>query len=66
MPRHSTPIRRDHVKLRLQAKGWTQSAAAEELGVRFEHVNRVLNGHRESRSLLRRLEELPAREEAGA
>ncbi len=36
----------------------TQSWAAVELGVTFEHLNRVLNGHRKSRSLMRRYNEL--------
>jgi len=36
----------------------TQCWAAWELGVTFEHLNRVLNGHRHSRSLLKRYEAL--------
>jgi hypothetical protein len=36
----------------------TQSWAAVELGVTFEHLNRVLNGHRASKSLSRRYEHL--------
>lgn len=61
MPRHT---KREAIKKRLKAKGWTQPDAAHELGVRYEHVNRVLNGHRDSERLLRDLEALPNRKEA--
>jgi hypothetical protein len=57
--------RRATLKRRLKANGWTQQAAADEIGVGFEQVNRVLNGHRDSASLLEKLEALPARGEAG-
>ena len=57
MPRHNP----EAVKTRLKAKGWTHRRAAEHLGLSFEHVNRVLNGHRESRRLLRELDALPKR-----
>jgi len=36
----------------------SQTAAAKKLNVSREHLNRVLRGHRESRSLLRRFREL--------
>lgn len=36
----------------------SQETAAKMLGVSREHLNRVLNGHRESRSLMRRWREL--------
>ncbi len=49
---------RQSAKDQLKKKGWTQVAAAPRLGVRFEHLNRVLNGHRESKRLLRKIEEL--------
>jgi len=35
-----------------------QAAAAHRLGVTREHLNRVLRGHRQSRSLLRRYQAL--------
>lgn len=63
MPRHT---QREAVKSRLEAKGWTQTAAAKELGVRVEHVNRVLNGARESRRVLRDLEALPDKSKEAA
>lgn len=60
-----TSQRRDKLKARLRKRGWSQRAAAREAGVSFEHLNRVLNGHRESKRLLKDLEALPARKEAG-
>jgi plasmid maintenance system antidote protein VapI len=36
----------------------TQTEAAEELGVSREHLNRVLNGHRQSRRLTRAYNDL--------
>ena len=54
------------IKKALAAKGWTQEAAAAEAGVSYEHLNRVLNGHRISGRLLAKLESLPAREVASA
>ena len=61
-----TSHKRAAVKKRLRSKGWTHSAAAAELGVTYEHLNRVLNGHRESARLIARIESLPAREVAAA
>jgi transcriptional regulator with XRE-family HTH domain len=54
------------VKRRLKEKGWTHEAAAEELGKSYEHLNRVLNGHRISARLIAEIESLPAREVATA
>lgn len=54
------------LKKALASKGWSQRAAAKEIGRTFEHVNRVLQGHRESEALLAALESLPAREVAQA
>jgi transcriptional regulator with XRE-family HTH domain len=48
------------IKRALRAKGWTQQAAADAVGCTFEHLNRVLNGHRTSASLLEKLRALPA------
>jgi len=57
--------RLNRIKRSLAARGWTQQAAANEAGVTFEHLNRVLNGHRISERLLDKLQSLPAREVAG-
>lgn len=57
---------REKIKKAIAAKGWTQEAAAAEAGVTFEHLNRVLNGHRISERLLTKLKNLPAREVAPA
>jgi transcriptional regulator with XRE-family HTH domain len=54
------------IKRRLKKKGWSNRAAAQMLGVTFEHLNRVLNGHRESARLISSIEALPAREVASA
>ena len=37
---------------------FSQRAAAQRLGVTREHLNRVLRGHRQSRSLIRRYQAL--------
>ena len=55
---------RHEIKASLKRAGITQQAAADKLKRTFEHQNRVLNGHRVSKDLLRRLEELIARETA--
>ena len=49
-------------KVTLKKRGWTQQKAAKEIGVTFEHLNRCLNGHRESRRLMRAIESLPVKE----
>jgi hypothetical protein len=49
---------RQQAKRHLQKLGLSQRAVAPRLGVRFEHLNRVLNGHRESRRLLRAIRDL--------
>lgn len=54
------------IKTRLKKRGWSQQQAAIECGVTFEHLNRVLNGHRKSNRLLTQLKSLPAREVAKA
>lgn len=43
----------------LRRKGWSQTAAAEVLGVTKFHLNYVLNGKRESRRILREISHLP-------
>lgn len=62
----TSQAQRKAIKKSLAAKGWTQAEAAKETGVTFEHLNRVLNGHRDSESLLSKIELLPAREVATA
>jgi hypothetical protein len=51
--------RLDRAKARLRELGYSNRTAADALGVRFEHLNRVLNGHRESEQLLNAIEALP-------
>lgn len=46
-------------KARLKELGWSYRRVAPLLGVRFEHLCLVLNGHRESRRLLAAIEALP-------
>lgn len=58
----TSQTKRNAIKHGLSARGWTQAEAAKELGVTFEHLNRVLNGHRISARLLTQAEALPARE----
>lgn len=48
----------------LRLKGWTVTAAAEQFGVRREHLSLVLHGHRQSRRLLRLIDELPEHPDA--
>jgi hypothetical protein len=43
----------------LRAKGWTQAAAAQVLGVTPIHLCYVLNGRRESRRVLTAISQLP-------
>jgi transcriptional regulator with XRE-family HTH domain len=59
-----TSQRIQKLKKALARKGWSQRSAAKEIGRTFEHVNRVLQGHRVSDALLSDLEALPAREVA--
>jgi len=62
----TSQAKRNAIKRRLKAKGWTQAEAAKTTEVTFEHLNRVLNGHRHSASLLAKIEALPALEVAEA
>ena len=47
------------LKRLLARGGWSRRTAAEFLGVHFTYLSLVLNGHRESRRLCRRIEEMP-------
>jgi plasmid maintenance system antidote protein VapI len=58
-------LARQLAKSELKKKGWSNRRAAPVLGVTYPHLNKVLNGHRESRRLLRAVMALPQREEAG-
>jgi hypothetical protein len=46
------------------AMGWSYRAAAQVLGVGYQHLAYVLNGHRESRRLLAAVRALPPRPSA--
>ena len=50
-------------KSKLRSLGWSYRTVAPVLGVRFEHLCLVLNGHRESARLLRKIEALNTRRE---
>ena len=59
--KHKTPIPTAHsreIKAAMVRAGLTQTAAARQLGVTFEHLNRVINGRRPSRRLARQLSDL--------
>jgi hypothetical protein len=51
-------ITRYQAKRRLKEIGISQRKAAPQLGVTFEHLNYVLNGHRISRRLLDKIAQL--------
>lgn len=48
-------------KKHLHEIGWSYRTAAVVLGVHFTHLARVLTGKRTSKSLLRRIYDLPSR-----
>lgn len=43
----------------LAEKGWSYRTAATELDVHWTHLNRVLQGERISKRLLKRIEQMP-------
>ena len=49
---------RERAKVTLKRRGWSYRAAAPALGVTYQHLSEVLNGHRESRRLLKRISKL--------
>jgi hypothetical protein len=55
---------RAQAKVTLKEKGWTYRTAAPALGITYQHLSYVLNGHRESRRVLAAIEAMPARQEA--
>lgn len=50
-----------HAKDELTKRGYSQRAAAKYLGYSWNHFSMVLNGRRESRTLLAAIQELPVR-----
>lgn len=57
----SPVITPEEAKNRMRAKGWSDRTAAKALGCTPVHLSYVLNGHRQSRRLLERVEALPVR-----
>jgi hypothetical protein len=53
---------RQHAKRTLKMKGHSYRSAAAELGCSYRHLAGVLMGERISRSLLHRIDLLPARQ----
>ena len=49
-------INTDTAKVILKERGWSYRAAAPLLGVHYTHLCLVLNGQRQSRSLLHRIQ----------
>ncbi len=50
---------RESLKRELKKKGYTYRTAATKLDRAYQHLSEVLNGHRQSRTLLRRIAALP-------
>ena len=46
----------------LKARGWSYRAAAPVLGVTYQHLCYVLNGHRASRRVMASIHSIPRRE----
>ena len=57
----NTKTRSAHTRAKqiLKSKGYSYRSGAPVLGVNFSHLSRVLNGHRTSQSLLKRIEAMP-------
>lgn len=49
-------------KRELKAKGWSYRKAAPVLGVTYQHLCEVLNGHRTSRRLVTAIATMPSKE----
>jgi hypothetical protein len=49
----------DRAKQRLRERGWSYRRAAPVVEVSFSHLAHVLRGFRESRALLKRIEDIP-------
>lgn len=54
---------RERAKHKLKELGWSYRSVAPVLGVTYQHLSEVLNGHRESRRILRKIEKLEERRE---
>ena len=52
-------LTRQQAKASLKSKGWSYRRVAPLLGVHFYHLNQVLNGKRESRRLMLKIDTLP-------
>ena len=52
-------LARERAKASLKRKGWSYRRASTFLGYSFGHFGRVMNGDRESETLLSRIEDLP-------
>jgi hypothetical protein len=63
LTRQQRQIPLEAAKRHLKLCGWSYRTAAPVLGVRFEHLCRVLNGQRESKALLQRVVNLSRRAE---
>jgi hypothetical protein len=50
----------------LKSLGWSYRSAADELGVHYVHLAKVLTGRRESKRLLTAIDALPPRAEVEA
>ena len=56
--RGTDPTELERIKRKLKSAGLSYRQAAPLLGVTYVHLSYVLNGHRDSRSLLRRIDAL--------
>lgn len=55
---------RELAKHQLKRKGWTYRRAAAAIGVTYQHLSEVLNGHRASKRLLKAIRGLKRAEGA--
>lgn len=52
-------MNRTTIKRSLHKRGWSYRRAAPVLGVSYQHLSEVLNGKRQSRRLLAKIDQLP-------
>lgn len=57
----SLPAKVRNARKKLASGGWSYRTAAPLLGVSYQHLAMVLNGHRDSRRLLAAINALPQR-----
>jgi hypothetical protein len=55
-------LTRQQAKTHLKQMGWSYRSAAPLLGIRYEHLSRVLNGERVSKRLLDAVMSMPPRQ----